>query len=334
MGISPGLLTELYRVMLTIRQFEERVTKAFKAGGMPGFLHACIGMEAVAAGVCVGLRETDKLTSTHRGHGHAIAKGLDLGQLVAELYGKASGVCKGRGGSMHFADASKGMLGGNGIVGGGLPMATGAALAEKLDRSDNIIVAFLGEGGVNQGTFHESLNLAGIWTLPVVYVIENNLYTEYRHYRDLTAIEQLADRAAAYALPGVVVDGQDVVAVHDAMERAVTRARSGDGATLIEAKTTRFHGHHEGEEQILGVNVYRTLDEIEHDKNERDPIVLGRRAALEAGVPERELDAIADAVDRAIDEAMAFAEASPRPDPVDAALSVYSTPIHVEVGNI
>ncbi|MSO95741.1 MAG: thiamine pyrophosphate-dependent dehydrogenase E1 component subunit alpha [Thermoleophilia bacterium] len=296
----------------------------FGRGRLPGFTHSYIGMEAVASGVCVGLRDSDGVTSTHRGHGHAIAKGLDLDRLMAELYGRSTGVCKGRGGSMHFADVERGMLGGNGIVAGGLPLATGAALARKLDGGDSIVIGFLGEGGVNQGTFHESLNLAAIWSLPIVYVIENNFYTEYSHYRALTGIDRLSDRAAAYGMPGVSVDGQDVLVVHAAANEAVERARRGEGPTLIEARTYRFRGHHEGEEQVLGTGVYRSVDEIQAARQERDPIVLAR-AHLAGVVPDERVDEIEREIAAAIQAAVEFAEASPLPEPHEATDFVYTT---------
>lgn len=323
MTIDAERRLELYRVVLTIRRFEETVMELFSRGRLPGFTHSYIGMEAVAAGVCVGLRSSDGVTSTHRGHGHAIAKGVPLDGLVAELYGKDTGVCKGRGGSMHFADVDRGMLGGNGIVAGGLPLATGAALARKLDGGDDVVIAFVGEGGVNQGTFHESLNLAALWSLPVIFVVENNIYTEYSHFRDLTAIERLSDRAAAYAMPGVTVEGQDVLLVHDAARAAVERARKGDGPTLIEAQTYRFRGHHEGEEQLLGKGIYRSLDEIEGARRERDPLLIAR-GHLKGVVESEALERLGEEVDAQLRAAVEFAEASPLPDPAGVADFVYT----------
>jgi pyruvate dehydrogenase E1 component alpha subunit len=316
-------LLELYRTMVTIRRFEETVSTNFARGRMPGFTHSYIGMEGVAAGVCVGLRATDGVTSTHRGHGHAIAKGLELEARMAELYGKRTGICAGRGGSMHFSDFDRGLLGGNGIVAGGLPMATGAALARKLDGGDDVVIAFLGEGGVNQGTFHESLNLASIWALPVVYVIENNVYTEYCHYRSITAIDVLSDRAASYGFPGVTVDGQDVLAVHEATSHAAARARAGEGPTLLEARTVRFHGHHEGEEQILGRNVYRTVEEINEARRARDPIEL-LRSRMPEEIPASMLERIDADVEETIRRAVEFAEASELPSPDEATQFVYT----------
>ncbi|MFQ5427112.1 MAG: thiamine pyrophosphate-dependent dehydrogenase E1 component subunit alpha, partial [Gaiellales bacterium] len=260
------------------------------------------------------------------GHGHAIAKGLDLSRLMAELYGKRTGICRGRGGSMHFADVALGALGGNGIVAGGLPMATGSALAHRRSGTDGVVVAFLGEGGVNQGTFHESLNLAGLWALPIVYVIENNLYTEYIHYRNITAIDPLSDRAASYGFPGLTVDGQDVVSVHQAARDAISRARSGEGPTLLEMRTFRFRGHHEGEEQILGVNVYRSVDDIEREKRERDPLDLARDRLVRAGVPAEALADLEAEVETILEGAVEFAETSDLPDASEAMQDVYTAP--------
>ena len=319
-------MRELYRTMLRIRRFEEIVSSLFARGRLPGFTHSYIGMEGVAAGVCVGLQPTDLVTSTHRGHGHAIAKGLDLAGLMAELYGKRTGVCKGRGGSMHFADRQRGLLGGNGIVAGGLPMATGAALAHKLDGQRNVVVAFVGEGGVNQGTFHESLNLASIWALPVLFVIENNIYTEYCHYRTVTAIETLSDRGNSYGMANLLVDAQDVVAMHKAAVEAIERARSGGGPTLLEARTYRFRGHHEGEEQILGRNVYRTVEEIEEQRRLRDPVELLKTRMLEAGVSDEFFVQVDEETGKQIRQAVEFAEASETPSPAEAGDFVYAAP--------
>ncbi len=323
-NVTSERLQELYRMMVTIRRFEETVSSLFARGRMPGFTHSYIGMEAVAAGVCVGLRPEDLVTSTHRGHGHAVAKGLSLAGLMAELYGKRTGVCKGRGGSMHFADRQLGLLGGNGIVAGGLPMATGAALGQKLDGNGNVVIAFLGEGGVNQGTFHESLNLASIWTLPVIYVIENNIYTEYCHYRSVTSIDTLSDRGNSYEMANLLVDAQDVLAMHKAATDAIERARDGGGPSLLEARTYRFRGHHEGEDQILGRNIYRTVEEIEEARKSRDPIELMKKKM--AGVEAEFFTKVEDEVARKIQQAVEFAEASELPSPSEVGEFVYAAP--------
>jgi pyruvate dehydrogenase E1 component alpha subunit len=225
---------------------------------------------------------------------------------------------------MHFADPQLGFLGGNGIVSGGLPMATGMALARKLDRRDDVVIAFLGEGGVNQGTFHESLNLASIWTLPVIYVIENNLYTEYCHYRSVTAIDTLSDRASGYGMPGSMVDGQDVVAVHQSIVAAAERARRGEGPTLLEMRTYRFRGHHEGEEQILGRNVYRRVEEIAEQQTQHDPISL-LKTRLAPEVKDQFFAQVEAEVDQTLQHAVRFAEESELPAATDASDFVYAT---------
>jgi pyruvate dehydrogenase E1 component alpha subunit len=326
MTVPVESLRELYRTMVTIRRFEETVASLFARGRMPGFTHSYIGMEGVAAGACMGLRPADVVTSTHRGHGHAVARGLDLAALMAELYGKRTGICKGRGGSMHFVDRQRGFLGGNGIVAGGLPMATGAALAQKLDGSGNVVIAFVGEGGVNQGTFHESLNLAAIWALPVVYVIENNIYTEYCHYRSVTAIDTLSDRGNAYGMPNGLVDAQDALQMHKAATEAIERARAGGGPTLLEARTYRFHGHHEGEEQILGRNVYRTVEEIDEQRRERDPVELLKQRLSAAGVGEIFFARVEEEVGAEVSRAVEFAETSELPAAAEASELVYAAP--------
>ncbi|MCY4088175.1 MAG: thiamine pyrophosphate-dependent dehydrogenase E1 component subunit alpha [Actinomycetia bacterium] len=318
MGIAPDVLIELYRVIYTIRRFEETVSEIFSRGRLPGFTHSYLGMEAVAAGFGWPLRSTDMMASTHRGHGHAIAKGLDPSKLMAELYGRATGICAGKGGSMHFADFSLGFLGGNGIVAGGMPMAVGAALGRKLDGTDDVVVAFTGEGGVNQGVFHESVNLAAIWRVPLIVVVENNQYTQYGPYGALTAGGNIAARARGYGLPEVEVDGQDVAAVYEVAGEAIRRARSGEGPSLIDVDTYRFRGHHEGEEAILGVNVYRPVEEIEEQRASRDPVELAREQAAAVGVTGGTLQAVEREVDSEVARAVEFAEASPDPEPQDA----------------
>ncbi len=320
MALPADLLIELYRVIFTIRRFEETVSDLFAKGQLPGFTHSYIGMEAVATAFCWPLRDTDMMCSTHRGHGHAIAKGLDLSKLMAELYGRSTGVCGGKGGSMHFADFSRGFLGGNGIVGGGLPTAVGAALGRKLDGTDDVAVAFMGEGAVNQGVFHESLNLAAIWDAPLVAVVENNKYTQYSPYEVLTAGGNISARARAYGLPEIKVDGQDIEAVYEVAQQAIDRARRGDGPSLIDVETYRFHGHHEGEEQILGVNVYRSLEEIAEQQEHRDPVKLARNHAINAGVTDGTLSAIETEAASVIAQAVEFAESSPEPE-IEAALA-------------
>jgi pyruvate dehydrogenase E1 component alpha subunit len=286
---------------------------------MPGFIHLYIGEEAIAVGVCSVLAEADTISSTHRGHGHVIAKGGEMRYMMAELFGRSTGYCKGKGGSMHIADFKRGMIGANGIVGGGLPLIVGTALARRMQGSNAVGVAFFGDGGANEGTFHESLNLAAIWKLPVVFVCENNGFTEFMPTYELTAGESIAGRAAAYGIPGVDVDGTDVLAVCAAAQQAVDRARRGDGPTLIEARCWRWMAHNEGEEAFIGNWAYRTRDQLKEWKA-RDPIVkLGLRLQETGQASARELDAIRAEIDAAVQEAVEFGKSSPLP-PVEATL--------------
>ena len=257
--------------MLRIRRFEEQVGKLFAQGQLPGFVHLYIGEEAVGAGVCAALRDDDYIISTHRGHGHVIAKGGDFDRMMAELFGKATGYCKGKGGSMHIADFSIGMLGACGIVGGGIPVAVGAGLSAKTRGTDQVSVTFFGDGAANEGSFHESLNLASVLKLPVLFVCENNQYGEFTPADKAMNIKDVAIRAAGYGIPGVIVDGTDALAVHEAAQEAVARARRGEGPTLIEAKTHRKGGHAEGEEAFLGGQQYRSEAE-KLDAQRKDPI--------------------------------------------------------------
>jgi TPP-dependent pyruvate/acetoin dehydrogenase alpha subunit len=304
----------LYRTMLTIRLFEQRVAREFRTGEIPGFVHMYVGEEAVAAGVCANLDDGDYVTSTHRGHGHCIAKGCDLGRMMAEIYGREDGLCKGRGGSMHIADFSRGMLGANAIVGGGIALATGAGLASSVRGSNQAAVAFFGDGAANQGVLHESLNLAAIWKLPVIYVCENNGFAESTPSTYATSVPDIAGRAAAYGIPGVIVDGADVLEVYEAARAAVSRARAGHGPTLLEVKTYRFMGHFEGDPDR-----YRDDDERRATR-ERDAIaaLVARLDASEA-----ELEAIRAEIEAAVSEAVEFARASPSPDPAELDRYVY-----------
>ncbi|EHR77888.1 acetoin:2,6-dichlorophenolindophenol oxidoreductase subunit alpha [Thermococcus litoralis DSM 5473] len=312
----------MYETMVKIREHEERVAELFAQGKIPGFVHLYIGEEAVATGVMAHLRKEDFITSTHRGHGHFIAKGGNIKASMAELFGKATGICKGKGGSMHIADLDVGELGANGIVGGGIPHAVGAALGIKLNGLDNVAVAFFGDGASNQQNFHEAINLAAIWKLPVVFVCENNLYQISLPYSKQQAIKSVAERAAAYGIPGVSVDGQDVFAVYEVAKEAIERARNGEGPTLIEAKTYRFKGHFEGDPQI-----YRSKEEVEWWKKNKDPIVLFEKTVLEKGLlTKEELDTIRERVKREIEESIKFAEESPWPKPEEVLEDVFSTP--------
>jgi len=308
MKLSPERKRELLRQMYTIRAFEEKAEELYAMGKVHGTMHLSIGMEASAVGSIAALRPDDLILSTHRGHGHCIAKGADLNKMMAEFMGKETGYCRGRGGSMHIVDVESGNLGANGVVAGGIPIAVGVGLGLKMQRRDQIILCFFGDGAANTGAFHESLNMAAIWSLPVVYVCENNQYAMSLSVRKAFAIEQISDRAAAYGIPGVTVDGNDVMAVYEAVKEAVDRARAGKGPTLVENITYRWRGHSKSD-----VNRYRTREEIEAWKK-KCPIKRFRARLIEEGVlTEKEADRIRDEAYAAVDAAVAFAEASPEP---------------------
>lgn len=310
----------MYKKMQEIRKFEEEVSVQFAGGNIPGFVHLYTGQEAVAAGACASLREDDYITSTHRGHGHLIAKGGDLKKMMAELYGKDTGYCNGRGGSMHIVDVSLGILGANGIVGAGTQIAAGAGLSSKVRKTGQVVVCFFGDDATTEGMFHESANLAAVWDLPVVFVCENNLYGQFTPYSKHSKVPNVADKAKAYGMPGVIVDGNDVMAVKNAVEEAVQRARSGKGPTLVECKTYRWHGHYEGD-----VYPYRSEEEIEHWKK-RCPIANFRAMLIaEKVATAEELDAVEKEVDEAVKAAVKFAEESPTPDPSSVTDNVYSS---------
>ena len=317
-ALDKSQLLHMYEQMKTIREFEERASKEFASGKLPGFVHLYAGEEAVAVGVCAHLTDDDYITSHHRGHGHCIAKGVSLREMVAELLGREAGACRGKGGSMHIADVNKGMLGANGIVGGGFPLADGAGLTAKYNGKGQVAVCFFGDGAGNQGTFHEGLNLAGIWKLPVIFVAENNGYAESTPVTYHMSCRDIADRAAGYNMPGVTVDGLDVFAVYEAAGEAVARARRGDGPSLIECKTYRYHGHFEGD-----TITYRTKEE-EEAYHARDPIQSFHRALVERSIATaREMDAIDKKVQDSIDLAWEFGEAAPYPSPEEALTDVY-----------
>ncbi|MFC5993075.1 thiamine pyrophosphate-dependent dehydrogenase E1 component subunit alpha [Pseudonocardia hispaniensis] len=316
--LGPEALLQAYRTMRTIREFEERVHKEFAGGDIPGFVHLYAGEEASAAGVCLHLDERDAIASTHRGHGHCIAKGVDVGAMMAEIYGKATGSCKGKGGSMHIADLAKGMLGANGIVGGGPPLICGRALAAKQLGTGGVAVAFFGDGASNQGTTLESLNLASIWSLPAIFVAENNGYAETTSSNWSVATDDIADRAAAFGMPGVIVDGFDFFAVHEAAGEAVARAREGGGPTLIEVKFTRYFGHFEGDQQL-----YRG-DEVAHAREQLDCLKRFRARVTEGGqLTSEQLDAVDAEVATLIDQSVAEAKAAPKPGPDQLLTDVY-----------
>lgn len=313
MEIPKETLIRMLELMLKIRHFENRVKELFAAGEMPGFVHLYLGQEAIAAGVCATLNQDDYITSTHRGHGHIIAKGADMKYMMAELYGKVTGYNKGKGGSQHIAWPGLGILGANGIVSGGIPIATGAAMSAKLRKSGQVAVAFFGDGASNEGAFHESLNIAATFCLPVIYVCENNLYGVGTRQSCVRKIENIADRASGYGMLGVVVDGNDVLAVYEAAHEAVKRARSGEGPTLIECKTYRWRTHFEGEP-----DTYRPREEVEAWMR-REPIGPYRQHLIELGIiSASEAEALEQRVVAQVDEAVAFARSSPFPAPESA----------------
>lgn len=317
-GYSPEFLLRLYRQMVMVREFELRAIAARRAGLIPGFIHSCVGQEATAVGACAGLGPDDVITSTHRGHGHLIAKGGDPKAMMAELAARTTGCCGGKGGSLHMTDFDLGILGANGIVGGGIPMAVGAGLAFQQRGERRVALSFFGDGAANEGAFHEALNLAGLWRLPVVFFCENNLYGEGTPQSKQAPVADLAIRASGYAMPGVTVDGNDVLAVYEATKGAADRARSGGGPTLIEGKTYRQRGHYEGDPMV-----YRSKAEMAAWKD-RDPVAAFRRRLLdEAGIAGPELEALEQDVQAALNEAVAFAAASPKPEPDAALAGVY-----------
>jgi len=306
--------------MWTIRRFEEAVDDLFARGLMHGTMHLSIGQEASATGVCRALREDDAITSTHRGHGHCIAKGADLVAMMAELLAKETGYCRGRGGSMHIADVATGNLGANGIVAGGIPIATGAALAYRLRGEDRVVACFFGDGAANEGAFHEAVNLAAIWRLPVVFVCENNKYGMSFSTEKAFAIEHISERAAAYGIPGVTVDGNDVGAVYDAVGAAVARARAGDGPTLVENVTYRWKGHSKSDK-----NLYRTKEEIAQWRA-LDPILRFEGQVRDSGLlSDEEIQGVRTAVMDEMREAVRRANAAPDADPADLLDAVYAT---------
>lgn len=311
-------LVSMLHTMLLIRAFEEKADELFALGRVHGTMHLSLGQEAVATGVCAALRPDDYILSTHRGHGHCLAKGADAGLMMAEFLGKETGYCRGRGGSMHIADVSGGNLGANGIVAGGLPIATGVGLSIQVRETGQVCVAFFGDGATNEGAFHESVNLASIWRLPVVFVCENNQYAMSMPVRKSMRIERISERAAAYGIPGLTVDGTDVLAVYEATEAAVALARSGGGPTLLECATYRYKGHSKSDRQR-----YRTRDEVEAWRR-RDPIVQLRARLIAGGVVTDGAAAMEAETRSAIDDALRFAEESPEPDPASLLDGVYA----------
>ena len=321
--LNKELLLDLYHSMVRIRMFEERVRDLALKNEIPGFVHVSIGEEASATGVCAALRPTDFITSTHRGHGHLIAKGGRLPEMMAELFGKRTGYCKGKGGSMHIVDFSLGILGANGIVGAGLPIATGSALAAVIAGRDDVTACFFGDGASNEGTFHESLNLAAVWKLPVVFVCENNGFGEFTPMQTVTSVKDIAVRAQAYGIPGFIVDGNDVVEVYRHASEAFARARAGEGPTLLECKTYRWEGHVVGEQAFLGTGAYRSEQEIEEWKK-RCPLIRFEKFAAESGkISAQELEKIREETEAELEAAVKFARESPLPDPSEVTDDVY-----------
>ncbi|MBZ9958731.1 MULTISPECIES: thiamine pyrophosphate-dependent dehydrogenase E1 component subunit alpha [unclassified Mesorhizobium] len=309
----------LYKMYL-IRRFEEGAEESYTRGLIHGTMHLSIGQEASAMGICMPLGEDDQITSTHRGHGHCIAKGAEVKRMFAEFFGKTTGYCKGRGGSMHIADVAKGNLGANGIVGGGIPIAVGAALSSKMMKTGKVVVSFFGDGANNEGAFHEALNMAAIWKLPVIFVCENNGYGMSTSTARSTAVKNIAERAAAYSMPGVIVNGNIFSEVAEASYKAVERARAGEGPTLIESKTYRHRGHSKSDR-----NRYRTKEEIEDWMSNRDPITLFESELRDFGfIDDKSIEAIREAVAKEIADGIEFAKASPSPDVSETGNYVYT----------
>lgn len=311
MRVPEEKLKKMYELMVKIRKFEEKVVDIFARGFMPGLAHLYVGEEAVAVGACSNLNKEDYISSTHRGHGHCIAKGGDVKRMMAEIFGKRTGYCKGKGGSMHIADLDIGILGAVGIVGAGIPIAVGAALSARLRKTDQVVVSFFGDGASNQGTFHESLNLASVKKLPIVFVCENNLYAISTSQSKAQAIRDIAKRAVAYNIPGTIADGNDVLDVYEKVAEAVGGARRGEGPSLVECKTYRWRGHHEGDPK-RGVR-YRSMSEVS-EWEKRCPIARFKRFLLDGGIfKEARLKLIEDRIIREIEEAVEFANQGPFP---------------------
>ncbi len=319
MELTPARLLDAYCRMRRIRVFEEKLAELVTAGRLAGFLHLYAGEEAVAVGVAAHLGDDDHFASTHRGHGHCIAKGVAVRGMMAELFGRATGTCKGKGGSMHIADLSKGMLGANGIVGAGIPLAVGAALSARVRRTGGVSVAFFGDGASNQGQFHESLNLAAVWKLPAIFVVENNGYGEATPTEFVTPVRDIAVRAGSYGIPGVIADGMDFFDVFEKSGQAIARARAGEGPTLLECKTYRYFGHYVGDNLA-----YRTKEEAEQWRQQRDPLEAFERRTADEGWLARDDLRTADAeIAAEVEEAVRFAEASPYPEPCEVDTDVY-----------
>lgn len=319
MTLERDELLQMFKTMLLIRRFEEQCVEFYKSGEIHGSLHPCIGQEATAVGACVALRRDDYMTCTYRGHGQALAKGLGPKQAMAELLGRKTGCNQGKGGSMHFTDPDIGLLGENAIVGAGVPIAVGAAMTAQLDKTDRVAITFFGDGAVNQGAFHEAMNMAAIWDLPIIFFCENNLYSEMTPIKDMVNVAQLADRAAAYGMQAVTVDGYDPIAVYEVTKAAVERARGGEGPTFIEAMTYRLFGHMVGDTEP-----YRTKAEVEQWRK-RDPITTFPKQLIdEFGFNEADIESATANVDAELAEISRFALESPWPDVSKIAEDVFA----------
>lgn len=317
--VDKQLVIKFYKTMTKIRAFEKNIESLSLNGEIPGFVHLYIGEEAIATGVCANLTDKDYIESTHRGHGHTIAKGADINRMMAEIFGRETGFCRGKGGSMHIADFNVGMLGANGVVGGGYNLAVGAALAIKYQKRKDVSVVFFGDGASNRGTFHEAANFASVFKLPVIFVCENNQWASTTPYRTTTSVENIADRAVGYNMPGVIVDGNDVFKVYETAKKAVERARQGHGPTLIEAKTYRIKGHFVGDPEK-----YRTKEEVKEQFDKNDPIKNFEEKVLSKKLMTREeMDRIKAAADKSLEEAIKYAKDSPFPDPSELYEDLY-----------
>ncbi|MBU4450186.1 MAG: thiamine pyrophosphate-dependent dehydrogenase E1 component subunit alpha [Actinobacteria bacterium] len=300
---------EMLKLIIKIRRFEERTVQLYQTARIWGYLHPYIGEEAVAVGTCAAINKSDYIVSTHRGHGHSIAKGADLNRMMAELLGKATGYCKGRGGSMHIADTELGMLGANGIVGGGIPISVGAGFSCKMEGKGRVTICFFSDGASNNGVFHESLNMAAIFKLPVIYVCENNMYAISMRCTESVSCKNIADRAVSYGIPGEIVDGSNPIDVFEAVQRAVKRAREGNGPTLIEAKTYRFGGHHPNDPAE-----YRDKKEADYYKKEKDPVINFKKKLIDEKIlSENDIEVIEKGIMKEVQYSVKFAEESPEP---------------------
>lgn len=319
-SLDTDTLWFMYRKMMEIRKFEEHVWDVYTRGLMPGLAHLYIGEEAVAVGTCAALRDDDYITSTHRGHGHCLAKGGRLDRMMAEIMGKEAGYCRGKGGSMHIADMAVGILGANGIVGGSFGIATGAGLSAKMRHTDQVTVCFFGDGAANQGILLETVNMATVWNLPVIYICENNQYGEHTPFQAVTGVENIVDRAAGLGLEGVTADGQDVLAMHKIVSKAVNKARKGDGPTFIEAKTYRYRGHHVGD-----AATYRSKEELQWWMDEKDPInLLGKYMCSHKVAKQADLDTLTEQVNQEVLDAIEFGKDAPLPPPEQAYEDLYA----------